>query len=788
MPPKSEKEEPARSSYESLTEERGSFKLIKDQKEQAEKEKLAAEKAAAKKAEPTPPPEEPLQEPKTAEGPLINFNNVSITEVLKYASRLTGKNFLYDPQELQFSITMISDSPTSVEEVMAMLIQSLRVHGLSLIEEGDAFVIHTNPSVRAVGALDDHKGIEGPQIATQVFVLQNNDAERCAAVVKTMVSEGSIVEAVGDSKLIVSDVTENLRRIADVIKQLEAQSGSLEIGQYVAVNLAPSDLINICQRILEPLTATKPLVLVPHSASNSVFIVSTPFLIEKALSVMQTIDLNQAHSGLLSSDQLKFDPAALEKARKLRASGAAGGVRGEAEASVDLLSPEELRKLLLEQGFQKEQIDAFTLDAARDALKRSRKLYSENELPIGTLEGTQFHIYQLQYRKSSDIATALRAISSSLVAAPGAGADQKSLELTQTDLVVTLNSVQAVDDNNTVVFTGTRSSIERVKELIAQIDRPARQVFIEALILDTTLTNSLQFGVEWGGKLQRTNYAAQTGFFSPDSATFSSQFNSVSFDALGQPVPVKLSPVPPPGGFSVNSIGRKIKFLGKGFRSTGALIQALHVDNEAHVIMNPKIVTEHNIAAEVFVGANVPIKGQSIANANIGGTSSIVSTNYETQQTGVLLKVTPLISSQQTVTLIIEQRISAADATQVAAQGGQTAPPATVKEIRTITRVHLPSDHFLVMSGLIMDDTLLKANKIPCLGGLPLIGNLFGNFQKTYDKRNLMLFIRPIIIDTELEMDSITKRQEEILKQKSQVQQGWNKEVDDAKTMLNLQP
>lgn len=804
MPAKTQEEktqEPSpsqRSTYESLTEERGTLKIIKDLQNKA----AAPEKAPSKAETQTPetPDQEP-QEPPPA-GHLINFNNVNITEILKYVSRSTGKNFLYDPQELQFNITMISDTPTSVEEVMAMLIQSLRIHGFSLIEEGDAYVIHTNPTIKTAGALDQRRGIEGPQIATRVFFLENDDADRCAAVIKTMVSEGSVVEAVGDSKIIVSDSTENLRRIGEVIKQLESKSGSLEIGQYVAINLPPGDLVSICERILEPLAATKPLVLIPHSASNSVFIVSTPFLIEKALSIMQTVDLNQAHSGMFTPDQLKFDPAAAEKARKeralrdLRAAGAhsASNLPSGAfapgfptETSLELLDPEEIRKLLLQQGFQKEQIDTFTLDAAREALKKSRQLYSEAELPPGAAEGTKFYIYQLQYRKSADISTALKAIATSMMSTPET-TGKKSLELVQEDLVVALNSVQHVDENNTIVFTGTKSSIDRIKDLISQIDKPSRQVFIEALVLDTTLTNSLQFGVEWSGKMQRTNYAAETGFINPVGSPFAASFNALTMNDLNQPVPTKLSPVPQPGGFSISSIGRKIKFLGKGFRSTGALIQALHSDNEVHVIMNPKIVTENNVAAEVFVGANVPVKGQSIANANIGGTSSIVTSNYETQQTGVSLKVTPLISSGQTVTLIIEQKISAANTQEVQAQGLQNAPPATIKEIRTVTRVHIPSDHFLVMSGLIMDDTILKADKIPCLGGLPLIGNLFGISAKNYDKRNIMLFIRPIIIDTEFDIDSITKRQEEILKQKSMVQQGWYKEVDDLKTLLNLQP
>ena len=803
--PGTNKPSPSRSTYESLTEERGTLKLrkdIKERKEQEQRDKEQREKAAQEAAQPTPAPApapepapaKPSQQPpsverkETASGPIINFNNVNITEVLKYVSRLTGKNFVYDPQELQFTVTTISDTPNSVEAVLAMVIQSLRAHGYSVLEEGDAFLIHTNPTVRAAGALEEkEKGIAGPQIATQVFVLQNIPADQCAIIVKTMVTDGAIVEAIGDSTIVVSDVTENLIRIAEVIKKMDSPAGGLEIGQYVAVNTSPGTLVALAERVVAPLAANKPLVLVPHASSNSVFIVSTPFLIEKCLSIMQAIDLNFAQSGFL--DRLKFDPAAAERARRQHELEQAGKAEGEIES----LSEEELKRRLIEQGMHAGQLDKMTLDAAREALRKAqRKQITESGLPIGTVEATQFLIYRLSYRKSDEIATALRNIALSLTGGNQAGALPQGApvnpELSQSDLIITLNSLQPVDNNNTIVFTGTPASLEKVKSLLNQIDIPVRQVFIEALIIDTTLTNSLQFSVEWAGEIQRTNLGGQVGFLNP-SLPGTSPFGT-AFSKIQQATPNPITPPPAPGGLSAGILGRKIKFMGMGFRSTGALVQALQNDEETHIVLNPKILTEHNIPAEVFVGQQVPIKGQSIANSTSGSPSAIVATNYNTVETGVDLKVTPLISSKDTVTLIIEQKVSNTNAAQVATQGGTTAPPATVNETRTVTRVHMPTDHFLVLSGLIQEQQDITSARIPCLGSLPLVGNLFGSKIQAQQKRNLMIFIRPIIIDTPDDIDEITKRQEQNLKEKSRVneQKGWGKEIDDLKAILNIEP
>jgi type III secretion protein C len=351
-------------------------------------------------------------------------------------------------------------------------------------------------------------------------------------------------------------------------------------------------------------------------------------------------------------------------------------------------------------------------------------------------------------------------------------------------LISTLNSLQPVDDNNTIVFTGTKESLEKAKKLLSQIDVPVRQVYIEALILSSTLSNTLQFSVEWAGKIQRTNFGAQVGFLNPVAPAFTNAVNSVQ-----QFTPVQIPPPPAPGGLSAGALGRKIKFMGRGFRSTGSLIQALQSDEETHIIYNPKFMTEHNVPAEVFVGQQTPIKGQSIANSTSGSPSAIVATNYNTVQTGVSLKVTPLISSHETVTLIIEEKISSVNQNSVTAQANVNAPPATVNDQHTITRVHMPSDHFLVLSGLIQENSDIVGNRIPCLGSLPYVGNLFGGKVQTEGKQNIMIFIRPIIVDTEEDMDEITRRQEQVMKEKAKVQQqGWNADVEAMKAILNLDP
>lgn len=757
----------------------------------------------------------------SAQGPVITFNNVSITELLRFVSRLTGKNFIYDPSLLQFPVTIISETPASLEDVMAALIQNLRIHGFYMVEEGNTFIIHQNPDFRAPGGLlhIDENGNEAPELATAVFQIGNVSPGRVATIVKTMLTKDAVVEIVEETmRVVITDMLANIKKISEIIKKIDAPNSGLEIGQYVALNNSPSTLISICQRILQPLASDKAFVLVPYQASNSVFIVSTPFLVEKALSVLQSLDLNQTTFGALNVDQMKFDA---QTARKMQETQSVE-IQKQRETpipltqeEVDSFSDRERNALMMAKGFTAEQIVKMTPEQIARILRekgistlerekvlgQKRSLF-ESELPLGQAEATQFLIHKLAYRKVDEIVKALTAIATSLNGGPVQQQGGKN-SLAPSDLVVTLNSVQGIQESNSIVFTGTKLTLQRVKELIGQIDVPVRQVFIEAVVFSTTLNNSLNFGLEWGGKIQAKNWSYQGGLITGPSSTTNSSVIATPLAAIGFPGAHHLLPDPNQApsftnntgvlpalplneGFTASAIGRKIKFGGKGFQATAAFVNLLSTTDDTEVILNPKIVTEHNVPAEIFVGAQVPIKGQSIVNSTASNTTNTVATNYETQNVGVDLKVTPLISSSDTVTLIIEITDSSTDNIQVQAQGGNSAPPATVSEIKTTTRVHMPSDYFLMMSGMLQSQTRRQIGGIPLLSSIPILGYFFSNKQIHDSKQNVIMYIRPKILDTPIDIERHTQNQQTVFEEANGRASGWTKQWNDLKELLNF--
>ncbi len=852
--------------------------------------------------------------PSQALGPVINFNNVSITEYLRFVSRLTGKNFIFDPQLLQFPVTIISETPASLEDIMAALLQNLRIHEFYLVEEGNNFIIHQSQEVKAPAGLlrTNENGEKGPEIATAVFQVSNVSTARVASIVKTMISKDALVESMDETmRVIVTDILANIEKISDLIKKLDQPNSGLEIGQYVALNNSPQALISVAQRIITPVASDKTLILVPYLASNSIFVISTPYLVEKTLAVLQSLDLNQTTlangvileqgllpggrpgvgvgglpgvggipgqpgaqgaggagagggpggaqgvpgtpgaagaagaagapgaggiegqagtieggagaqgqrvgfaGGLLHFDQMKFNPDTameLQHQRALEAQKVRQTPTPLSQEEIDTFTQKERNAILAAKGFTPDQISKLTSDQVIRVLRErgitpeerqrvfgEKKNIYESELPLGQAEATQFYIHRLQYRKAEDIVKALQSIAASLsgVGAGGAGpigppgASQSRNFAPPSDLVVTLNSIQPILENNSLVFTGTRATLQRAKELINQLDVPVRQVFIETLILDTSLSNTLQFGVEWAAKYHMKNYAYSAGFLNGQGTGGQSAI-ATPLAALQLPSctpscpPTTVTSIPIGEGLSGTAIGRKITHNGTAFKAFAAFVNFLRTDADVELVLNPKIVTEHNVPAEIFVGQEIPIKGQSIVNSTANNATNTVSTNYETQRVGVDLKVTPLISAGDMVTLIIEQSISSANSTQVANQGNNNAPPATINETKTTTRVHLPSGYFLYMSGVLQTQVTKNITTVPLLGQLPIIGFFFNDKNITDQRRNIIMYIRPIIIDTPIDIERITQHQEQVCEEANDRAGGWRKGMNDLKELLNF--
>lgn len=789
---------------------------------------------------------------------LINFNNVSVIEYIRFISRLTNKNFIFDQNDLQFNVTIISEEATTLENVMTALIQELRIHGLSLIEEGNNLIIHQNKEVRGISRVN----VEGvaplsteTELVTQLFRLNTLDPEHAKAIISPLLSNNALIEtAIETRHLIITDLVVNIKKVDTLLKSIDAPNSGLVIGQYVVRNAFMDNLIDLAKQIMLPIAQDQALSFVPHPAAKSIFIVSSPFIVERTISVLQHLDNFEGTTRIYDLEDLKFHPITptftppsvgkeaaipggllpqgalvpspggtlkpplpVEKTPveppppgkwELTPGGAGGFIFRPGFKPGGTLRPTELPQgnwLLDPQGnwffqaegtllpFKKSQAKpvspgdspkgrwsldpqgswVFQLTPGEqlqpERLTRGQKI--EEELPVGHIERTKFFIQKLQFRRGEDIVKALQSIAESLQA-QGA---------TNADLIATILSAQWLETSNAIIITGTDSSIPKVRELIDEIDRPQRQVLIEMLILETTIDDSLTYGVSWGTKSGGGNTSTAQAFIGGASPLVSA-LASTGITGGAALIP-DASGVATSLGYHLGVVGQRLTHNGTQFASLGALVTAIHTRADSNIVLSPKIITEDNKTAEIFVGVNTPFLSNSIANDQ----GSVITTNVEFRDTGTTLKVTPLIGYGNIITLEIEQEVSrTSNATASGSSTTNVNLTPTTSINRTTTTIHIPDRHFAVISGMIQDEQVENRNNFPCLGGIPVIGAAFSVKDKTYAKRNLMIFIRPEIVDTEEQLRKVTRREQEIMKQKSRMKKSWKYEVDEALDFMNI--
>lgn len=748
----------------------------------------------------------------------INFNNVGAVEYIRFVSRIANKNFVFDEADLDFNVTVISEEQATIENVMAALVQELRVHDLAILEEGDTIVIHKNPAVNSISNVGAGDNVpETTEMITQVFRLNTLDPLKASAIIRPLTSTKAQVEALeGSNNLVVTDLVGNIKLIAKLLKSLDSPKAGLVVGQYVVRNGVLDSLLSLGQQIMFPIAQDQPLIFVPHATANSIFIVSTPFLVEKSISILQRLDQTQGTTRIFDLDELNLRGRAAGTAEGTAGPGIAGAAQGLGKWDLDsqgnwifrpnlpagaegtpkgrwykdangnwYFVPEGVTSPFPEQeALDRAPRGRWEKDANGNWIFRlssgesisaepiTRQVPTTPDLPLGHIERTKFFIHKLQYRRGDDIARALSRIGESLY----------QLGQGNEDLISTINTVQWLEASNSLIFTGTTDAIRKLEELIAEVDTPLRQVFIEMLILQTTLDDSLNMGVNWGTRFGGGDTAGSQAFLTAASAL------PVALDTTGiingrilTPTAVNLARTP---GFNGGIVGQSVNIGNLTFKSFGLLIKAIHDKTNTNIVMNPKILTEDNVTAEIFVGINTPFRTQSISNDQ----GSIITSNVEFRNVGTTLKITPFLGNNDIVTLEIREEVSSVQGGTAAANQvlSNENPGPTTNLSRTTTRVHVPDGYFLVISGMMDDEETRHRVTIPCLGGLPIIGAAFSDKDVRDQKRNLMIFIRPEIIDTEEEIQNLTKHQQDIFRYKNETKRSWKYEVDEGLDFFNL--
>ena len=305
-------------------------------------------------------------------------------------------------------------------------------------------------------------------------------------------------------------------------------------------------------------------------------------------------------------------------------------------------------------------------------------------------------------------------------------------------------SIQADEKNNAIIVVGTKKIIDMVQSVITKLDRPRSQVLIEAVIAEV----SEEFFKELNVNL------AAVG----DSGAFLADFNGV----LSAAAAAAVSGDSADKASALNSLQATPSFGAVGNqgnnRGIATLIQAIRTDTKNTLLSTPSILTLDNEEATISIGKEVPFVTGSYSNASNGGTNPFQT--IERKEVGTILKVKPQVSENDAIRLKIVQEVSNIDPTSV---GGAGDTNFTTDKKMIETNVVVNENQTLVLGGLIDRKFSLIEKKVPLLGDLPLLGNLFRSKQRAQDTTVLMVFIRPTLIKDRVTADQLTDKKYQVL-------------------------
>lgn len=429
--------------------------------------------AKSDKKEPPAPQHFPvLEHTKVGEGYIINFNNVSIIEFLRFVSRIGSVNFIYEEADLQFPITLTSEAPASIDDILAALVQILRAQGFELIDQGQNLIINRNPDVKQIATVvSEEVPFDSPYPApmvTRVFRVHNTSPVKLVGLIKPLLSKVAIIDAYPEThQIIVTDNTANVDKVALLLRSLDAPHLPLEIDAYIPKEGTPDTLIKLAEEIMKPLAEGNPVIMIPQIPTNTIFIISTPYLIERTIAVLEDLDNPMLFKELKDKNlllyKLQYKPAE------------------EIEAALNKIALN-----LTHQGYNKEGIiDA--IETMRYIKENHSLLFSGDSealakikdlLALLDVQGTissynsQFYLYKPLYKSPKEIQKAFYEIGQSLINA----------NLSDPDFIFTVRNIQEVGKSDVILFTGNDETLKRVKEILPSIDVPSREERIKATI------------------------------------------------------------------------------------------------------------------------------------------------------------------------------------------------------------------------------------------------------------------------------------------------------------------
>jgi general secretion pathway protein D len=407
----------------------------------------------------------------------------------------------------------------------------------------------------------------------------------------------------------------------------------------------------------------------------------------------------------------------------------AGATKGEVGAPRDTtLTPS---KLLVD-----DRTNTLIVSGTDAAYQRVRALVDRLDISLEIEGGASMHVYQL----GSAIAEELAKTLNEAIQAQSQGDTSKRGAATPAaptgDVSQLQGPVRIISDkptNKLIVMSSGRDFIA-IRDVIRELDIPRRQVYIEAMILEVNASNGLEYGSASHGAYVSGDKTYVGGVQMPQLRT--SDLKSTFSAAKGLI-----------GGL----VTPETKLFGLSIPSYAVLFQAVAEQSRTNILSTMPIIVVDNELAKYKVGTNVPFQKGVLPTST---TSTQVTTNIEREPLALELEIKPHISTDDSVLLEVKQGMK----DRVASQNETLGPTWTERSVET--RVLVGDQQTIVLGGMMQERETSSSTKVPLLGDIPVLGNLFKYTTKSKQKMNLLILLTPYIIKSQVDLQMILERKQ----------------------------
>lgn len=656
----------------------------------------------------------------------LNVRDADIRAFIADAAKVTGRVFIIDGR-VQGKVTVVTDRPLSKSEYFEVFLSTLRANGLVAVPTSNG-ALRVQP-IENAAAQPGRVGLSGAarnQFVTEIVRLRSIDAQSAVDTVRPLVSpQGSLTANRGGNSLVVADFADNVRRVREVLKRIDTDGAATRV--IALKNAGARDVATALQALVGSPAAGggQPTSVVAVDGANSVALRGDPTTVARLSQV--ALDLDQkAKSGT------------------------------------------EIRVVFLEHADA-----AQLLPVLQQLVGQAPDQIPQNTLSQSNFGGTSSNGGGMGGRSGNSAPMAMAPSQTQSQAAPGGGAAGQAAVTAQGGRAPAV--VTRFTGANAIVIAAPADIQRQLAEVVRQLDTRREQVLVEAIVAEVSDATANKLGFQFllgnlkGGAFGATSFSSSapnlltvagaigarqlaTTTTTVNGTTTVTQTNNSISDALAQQ--------------AVNSIlGSSGGLAGWGGQIGntifGTIINAVKSDTTSNLLQAPSLITLDNQEARILVGQEIPITTGQALSQNFDNAFRTV----QRENVGIQLEVRPQVNSSGSIKLFLHQQVSS-----IAGPVSSDNSDLILNKREVETTLTVDDGQIAIIGGLLDDNERRTIEKIPLLGDIPGLGQLFRSKAKTRTKTNLMVFIRPTILRSPEDNRRVTEQRYGYLRLKQGVQ------------------